>query len=268
MLTCCFAQSAWGSGAQPLPKDSVHGAKTKDADQFRASMIDMVLPVVKEGLIEKQSTGMLKQWHKRYWILTAKYFKYWYSHEECKAQADKPKMVISLASIRDINEDANGMITIQFEQGDGETQLTNLRTSSPIEAQQWARVLRETVKMLRDVMASPEKAAAAPPKKKSVMKCETEGCEKWKISGHKYCKDHHQGASAGGQQSAPDAPKKLFMRQCDMDGCKQWKVTGQKYCKGHQGASAGGQRNAPTFTPSSATSTSRPRGYTHVQSVR
>jgi hypothetical protein len=185
-------------------------------------MVDIALPVLREGFIEKQSTGMLKQWHKRYWILTARYLKYWYSHEECQAQADQPRMVIDLAAVRDINEDASGMITIQLEQGDGETQLTNLRASSTIEAQQWARVLRETVKTLRDVSAAPEKkaaaAAAAAPPKKSVMKCETEGCERWKISGQKHCKDH-QDTGTGGQQRAPS-------------------------------------------------SGSRPRGYTHVQSIR
>jgi hypothetical protein len=224
---------------------------------------------------------MLKQWHKRYWILTAKYFKYWYSHEECQAQADKPKAVISLASIRDINEDANGMITIQFEQGNGETQLTNLRMSSAIEAQQWARVLREAVKMLHDVTAAPEKAA---PPKKSVMKCETEGCERWKISGQKYCKDHNQGGHTGARQGTTDgaAPKMVLgvaaaapmqkksvknVGKCETDGCDRWKISGQKCCKDHQGT-VGGQLNTPTFTPSSAASTSRPRGYTHVQSAR
>ena len=74
-------QSAWGSGTQPLPKDAVH-AKTKDASTFRDSMVDMTQMVLKEGVLEKHSSGMLKQWHRRYWILTPKYLRYWGTKEE------------------------------------------------------------------------------------------------------------------------------------------------------------------------------------------
>ena len=38
-------------------------------------MVDATLPVLKSGYMEKLSTGIMKQWHKRYWILTAKYIK-------------------------------------------------------------------------------------------------------------------------------------------------------------------------------------------------
>ena len=109
-------------------------------------------------------------------------------------------MVIYLVSVLDVNEDATGRITIRFQQEDGQTQLTNLRASSADEARQWARVLSETAKALSADAAAPPPA----PRMKSALKCAEDGCEKWKVSGQKYCKSHTGSAD---QQSAVNRPR-------------------------------------------------------------
>jgi hypothetical protein len=183
-----------------VPKGVLH-AGSRQKSEFRDSMVDTDLPELKTGPMEKLSTGALKRWHKRHWVMNSKYLRYWETTDDAAENAD-PKCVIALASIAEVVTEANGEIMLKLEAravGTVSTAVVKLRTSSVHEGKQWALALHEAVKDAKGDR-TPAPLPTAPTK--VALQCAAAGCIKWKLGKCRFCKDHLETAQDSGSRKS------------------------------------------------------------------
>ena len=81
-------------------KPSFHGRKQRSSSAFKADMSRQSVfkqPVLKEGYLEKQSSGLMKKWQSRYFELSGHYLKY-YEKKEGKSD-DTLKGAVDLKEV-------------------------------------------------------------------------------------------------------------------------------------------------------------------------
>jgi hypothetical protein len=136
-------------------------------------------PVLKEGYLEKQSSGMVKKWQSRYFELSGHYIKY-YEKKESKSD-ETLKGAVDLQEISEVTSQAAQIIIVM---NDGKKIL--LKGLSDQVAGLWVTEIQEVVKGLQDA------GGGSNPQRKAVLQpalSEKLNLSRGKLSGRNLCDD-------------------------------------------------------------------------------
>jgi serine/threonine protein kinase len=129
-----------------LHKSSFHGRKS-----LRPSVCQQ--PVLKEGYLEKQSSGAVKKWQSRYFEISGHYLNYYEKREARSEQAVKGAF-----DLKHIQEVSAAATSITIEVDDGST--VKLRSASEEVAKLWVVEIKQVVESLKATAAHSESVPA------------------------------------------------------------------------------------------------------------